>query len=209
MANLQMKEWMETFTLMVANKFGLEQDAIMDLATETSEILEFNPLDFKPSLSIEVKREDDSKPTAKRTRTDASPLTSPPAPPPTPAPNTDSANTTATNSAPDTTTLRGEAAQMFINTKVAKGEWKFVEREVRRKGLQHSITGYPDGKGTYQFVIPGTDFKSLFNHKEVLKSAGYNHFSEFSHSGWQRVEIIDKGKTFKAFGKELSWSNGW
>ena len=187
--NTNMKEWMDTFTSMVANKFGLNHDAIMDLAQETSEILEFDPLDFKPNLSVEV------KPSAKRARTEEPPLTSPPAPPPTPT--------------PDSTALRGDAAQKFIDAKVAKGEWKFIEKEVRRKGLQHSKAGCPDGKGIFQFVIPGTDFKSLFDHKEALKSAGYTHFSESSQAGWQRVEIIDKAKTFKAFGKELSWSSGW
>lgn len=174
--NQMIKEWVETFVSMVAHNSGIGYADIMATAQEASEILEFNPLEFKQNLAVDV------NPSVKRARNEeaplTSPLTSPPAPPPTPTnptPTNSAANTaanSAANSTPDSTALRGDAAQKFIDAKVGKGEWKFLDKEVRRKGLQHSKIPIPDGKGIFQFVIAGTDFKSLFSHKEVLKSAG-------------------------------------
>ena len=110
--------------------------------------------------------------------------------PPSASNKTNTANTT------NTTLLRGRDAQKFVEAQVEKGKWVAIQATVSR-------TGY--GNGLYEFIIPGSENKT-YDHKDCIKSAGYDHYSENERVGWRKVILMHKGKTYKGFGKCVKWT---
>ena len=193
--NKRMNEWINTFSSMVAHKFGVDKSAVMALANETSEILEFNPLDVKTTIEVGNKRARNDEP---------------PAPPPEPPPTSTKASTNpAPDSAPKTEEEKKEEkekAAAFVKSQVDSGKWVAIQATVSRTGFDHSIYGKPDGSGLFEFIVPGSEETYKYNDK--IKLAGYTHFSEMNRGGWHKVTLMHNGKQVKAFGKELKWEYG-
>lgn len=107
---------------------------------------------------------------------------------------------------PKTVELRGEAAIEFVKQQIEAGNWQLKLATALRRGFQHSLCGVyrdePSRYVTYEFVIDGTE-KSCFAHKEVIKSAGYDHYSAYTRYGWQPFKLDESGK-IKGFGRYVS-----
>ena len=126
-------------------------------------------------------------------------------PPPDPPPDSKPVHAKAKPNSVDTTLLRGEEAQQFVEKQVESGKWIAIQALVSRTGFDHSIYGKPDGSGFYEFIIPGSE-KTTFEHKNCIKSAGYDHYSENERGGWKKTVLVHNGKTHKAFGKCVNWT---
>ena len=162
----------------------MEIEDLKKAFTETCELLEYDP-EMEPARPSPRKKH----------KTDDPPSLTAQAPP---TSSTSSTSSTLQNS----TELCDQAAiQLFVNKQINSGKWKLKRATAFRKGFTNKFTSTPDATHTYEFIIDGSE-RSCFDHKEVIKSAGFTHYSMATHSGWTPFKLDEDGKV-KGFGRAV------
>ncbi len=90
----------------------------------------------------------------------------------------------------------------FVQEKIDSGKWRLERAQSARIGYSHSICPMPTYYYTMDFVVAGTE-RSTYKNRQIIKAAGYNHFSGCAYAGWQPFPLENNEK---AFGKEVSVS---
>lgn len=98
-----------------------------------------------------------------------------------------------------------EAPEDFVEGMINAGKWKkVVSKSIRKNNLSNEkYANMPPRDFTYEFVVEGTCLPnfSTFHFKDIIKAAGYTHYSKNDRAGWVPFQLAG-GKV--GFGKPAS-----
>ena len=166
------EEWQEMCCHLFTEKYGTPGTQLKSIFQEAEEILDFNPNTFFDGIDAVRGTYASTSSSSKRERPDEQG-----------EPN----KASKTSNPIDTTLLRGEDAVNFVYEQIRSGKW-CVKRATAERDNCETFAGRPTCSYTFDFVIDGTE-ASTYKHREVIKSAGYTHFSRQTTHGWRVFDL--------------------
>jgi hypothetical protein len=187
------KEWFDLFLESVCSNYQLDVSELRRCANDVTELLEHDPFASAavatPSVPVSLFQSSSAPPLKRQvTSIELGPSVKE---------EVDDSPTTFVEKKQktDTTLLRDEKAADFVNSQVKSGAWRLEKSKAYRKGFDKGRNPTTDAEFEFEFCLDGTE-RSCFDHKELIKSAGFTHYSEATHSGWSAFKLVGSKKGF-------------
>lgn len=162
-------EWFDVFVEQLSN-YGVDRPLACEFARTASEMCDFDP--------FLVRQQQQVPEAAKRKRVEATPVGA-------------SVAAKATNPYLDDPERNPDA---FVEWQIKNGKWKLVTSTSTRENSEE-YAHLPAKTHTYEFVVDAFE-KSTYNLRDVIKAAGFRHFSSSDWKGWKPFKLPGGVKGF-------------
>ena len=170
--NEKMIEWLNTFYDLVSSRYPVDVADLKNAAEEVTMLEDFDPSFTLPSATSATSASSDMNKKQKVGEDNGD-------------------NVKILKPIGDTTALTGDAALAFVNKQVSTGNWRLERASAVRKGWKDK----PDETHEFEFVLDAAD-RSAFDHKNVIKEAGFYHYSMNTSNGWAAFPLKGGKKGF-------------